>query len=822
MSGLRPRTKQNRPRSRQGNRISPPFRHLRAITRSLLAAVIVASFLFVFLPSVALAHAYPVRSSPAPNATVARSPNEVDIWFGESLEPHLSNLVVYDAVRHDVTLKPSEVDPAQPTHLSVALRPELPQGTYTVVWHVVSSADGHSTAGVFAFGIGVAARAPVIVPRQLGAANGQAASSVGILGRWLTYLGESLVFGTATFALFVYRLSAGRGLLSTSSSTGGARDKEALRWLTRAAILALLLGQLLRLSDELTLTAVQNVLGASPAVNLGTVLLGSRFGALWLGRLALLGIAAVLEVAFRLNGQASPWRWTAMLAIGVGLISDQAWSGHAAAGSLLAYASLIQSTVGWGTKVTWYLPVAAVLVAIAKPLTLVIDWLHLVSVAAWLGGLPAVAGVATAALSSKDPEEHEALIATVARFSRLAGWAMLIVLFSGLYNTWLYLAGSSPYLSTDFGQSLLLKHVFFIGLLFVATINHVVTVPVLTTGRPRWRWLARFTPSLSRHWAGLLWSEAVVGLLVLLSAGLLTSLAPTRNPWQILVDPTRELALGSSPFQTSLATDQGRTVALTINPGRLGPNRFVARLKAQSLLPSKVDRAYLELTSLDLGGGAEDVITLEPEGVDQFTAEGLVPSAEGIWRAKLLFYHDDGSVEAATTTFQITATWSATVDPGAKALLDRAADAMDRLHSARMIESLSDGASGIALSSYTFVAPDIETIQTPSGSTVIHQGDTVYQYSTPHVSGEEVTGAPTYVWPSGDFDYLRTGVGGIVVGSGTIHGQRCTIVSFYTPSSQAIYEEWIAADGLIYQEVMAAPSHFMVDRYFDFNQITGV
>ena len=784
----------------------------RPIVRAVFLGV---ALLWNFWPAVALAHAYPVRSSPAANSSVGQSPRRVEIWFSESLEPRLSNLVVYDDVKRNVATGPSQVDPADSTVLVVGLPSKLPSGTYTVVWHVVSADDGHSTAGVFAFGVGVPASVPVIAPRQLDAVNGQAATPIGVLGRWLTYLGVSVIVGTAFFAFFIDR--------SWTPKSSRDSDDPAARWLhllIRGALLVLVVGQVLRLFDEVSLASAQGAVAQSAEKVAGVVVFGSRFGAMWLARFALAGLAVVLEVNVQRARRSPRWIWLGLLAVGFGLITDVAWSGHAASGNLLAYVALVQTTIGWGAASPLYLRVATVVIQLAKLLTLLMDWLHLASVAVWLGGLLALAGLARTMSRSEGSVHTDRFGSIIAKFSRLAGWAMLIVVGTGLYNTWLYLAGPTSYLSTGYGRGLLLKHVFVVGVLLIAAINHFLTVPVITTGRPRGRWPGDVQAFFTRHSVGLLWSEAALGVLVLLSTGLLTSLGPARTPWQILADPARVLGLAGAPFAEPLRTDRGQSVGLGIDPGRTGLNRFVVTLKGDATA-SPVDRAYLELTPDDLSfsaQGPKDILSLTRSNDGTFSAKALIPGAFAIWQAQLLLYHVNGSIGTATTAFQMTHAGAAPVDSTAKALLARAAGVMEGLHTVRMTESLSDGAGGLVLSSYRFAAPDVEEIQTPAGESVIHQGGTVYQGSVASEHWEMFSGASVYAWPTGDFDYLKTGKGAITVGHATLDGQVCSIVAFYAPASQAIYEEWIAADGRIRQEVMAAPSHFMVDRYFAFNR----
>ncbi|HVC33512.1 MAG TPA: copper resistance protein CopC [Chloroflexota bacterium] len=466
-------------------------------------ALAIVVLLILLTPATALAHAYPVRSEPSPNATVAKAPPTVEIWFGEHLEPLFSNMVVYDAHKHGIQTRPSQVDPHDHYHMVVRLKPHLPAGTYTVVWHAVSADDGHSTAGVFAFGVGEAAQLPVIPAQKLGAAQGQEATIAGVVGRWLVYLGAVVLLGAATFVFLV---------------------------------------------------------------------IGSKYG-----------------------------------------------------------------------------------------------------------------------------------------------------------------------------QSLLLKHVAILALLLAAAPNHFVTVPVLT-GR---RKLTAF-PGLIRRLVGAgalraVGVEAALGLVVLLSTGLLTSLAPARSPQQILLDPARELPLGTQPFQTTLPLTNGERARLVINPGRVGANMDTISVGRDVVPVRDVQRAYLELTPLELAGTAPNVQELTPTGTERFVGRGLELSTEGLWRAAVQLYYSNGSISNVDTTIQATSQWSATTGSQAIRLLAQAEQAMAQLRQARMVESLSDGAGGLGLTDYTFVAPDREQIVSPFGGAVIHIGTTLYQRETGSSSWSVEHGATPYL-----------------------------------------------------------------------------
>jgi copper resistance protein C len=97
------------------------------------------------------AHAHLDRASPAPDSMVQAAPNEVTLWFTQSLEPSFSSAEVRDSSGARVD-RGARVDEADSTLLHVTLTP-LPPGTYSVHWRVVS-VDTHRTEGDFSFRVG--------------------------------------------------------------------------------------------------------------------------------------------------------------------------------------------------------------------------------------------------------------------------------------------------------------------------------------------------------------------------------------------------------------------------------------------------------------------------------------------------------------------------------------------------------------------------------------------------------------------------------------------------------------------------------------------
>src|SRR4051794_5376778 len=108
----------------------------------------------------AAAHALLDHSNPAAGSEVATSPQQLTLHFTEPPDPGLLAVHVLDSGGNSVESSPTKIDPADPKGVLVPV-PNLANGTYTVTWRTTSAADGHTTAGSFAFGVGQPPVAPL-------------------------------------------------------------------------------------------------------------------------------------------------------------------------------------------------------------------------------------------------------------------------------------------------------------------------------------------------------------------------------------------------------------------------------------------------------------------------------------------------------------------------------------------------------------------------------------------------------------------------------------------------------------------------------------
>lgn len=448
----------------------------------LLAGLLSLGAHAVFASPPAGAHALLTESSPADGATVDKAPSEVLLTFTESLDPLLTVVHVLDASGTRVEAGRTEI-PGLPTRARVPLGP-LAQGTYTVTWRTTSTADGHTTVGTVAFGVGV----PVAAAASTGAPTGvRTPTAVSIAGRWLFYVGAVLLVGAAVVGLFVV----------SSPSVPSV-------WLLNLAWAAAAIGLALTIADHRATTRTS--LGDLLASSTGQKLRGQAIavGTTWL---------AVCWASLR------PAR-AAVAAVGVGasaVMFQRAVSGHADA-----------STVPW--------------------FTVGVQWLHLVAIGAWVGGLAWLLMAVRRGDRGREPGLGR-------RFSRVAGVTLAVVALTGTLRAVDEVGSLSGLYDTSFGVTLLVK----LGLFALL---------VALGARSRFRHVAAARLAGLRRTVRV---EVAVGAAVLGATAVLAGLPPSSSVAAAskLQRPAGVTITGSD-YATSVR------VRLVLSPGTAGANSFDA------------------------------------------------------------------------------------------------------------------------------------------------------------------------------------------------------------------------------------------------------
>ncbi|MFN8471651.1 MAG: CopD family protein [Anaerolineae bacterium] len=558
-------------------------------------AAVGAILALLIVARVAYAHANLVRADPPVDSVLATSPATLRLWFSEKLEPGFSDVRVLNAARQQVDRGDSHVAPDDPTSLGVSL-PPLDPGVYTVAWRTLSAVDGHPTGGVYNLSIGVQA-----TPQSAPTADSVGVAPLEAPGRWLGYLGAAGVFGGLLFDLLVFMPVARRQRLFQRLAPAALRGRMRLLWVSWAL---LLLGAIL--SFAVQVYAVGG--GAGSPLAVAAQLLGStRYGTLWLARVALIASLAVVIAFLPRRGRL-------------------AWGAVALAAGVMLTSSLNSHSVAAGA---------------VAPL---VDWAHYMAVAVWVGGLFALALLMPPVTRPLEPAERNRLIAgLIPQFSRLALVSVGVLFVTGLYLTWLQVGSLPALVETLYGQSLLVKLSLFVVLIVLGALNQRYIGPRLTalTTTSDENGASRAARSFRRAVS----AEVVLVVAVLLVVGMLTALSPARQIYDQI--------LQARPLEMT-AEGQNLQAALSIAPARPGFNTFAVTLAdAQGQPIVDADRVDLRFTYLDdaLGTNAQ---TAANQGGGRYTTQGPFLGVEGRWQVELLVRRPGQDDSRAAYRFYVT------------------------------------------------------------------------------------------------------------------------------------------------------------------------
>jgi copper transport protein len=364
----------------------------------------------LLLASPAAAHAELVSTAPANGAQLTRPPTEVRMTFTESVN------LVDDGVRlvdHLGVTGPTPEPTVDGRTVTWPMPADLPEGHYVVTWRVLSK-DGHPVSGAFSFGVGT-----IAVPGSAtSTGNGTSVNTVpsGSTAPWPVvvirlagYLAFALFVGVAAFVLLCAPSRSNDPtlqLLARGGLLGGAI----------AAVAAILVQGPYAAGVSMSRVFDMRLLQET---------LSSPFGTAMIWRLGLYGVLGVLI-----------WRLPRILTeLGTWLVPA----------AVVATAATIA---------------AAGHAATSGPIDLLVDALHALTAAFWVGGLVALAGLGR----SVEPR-------VLHRFSTLAMASVLTLVVTGTLNSLRHLTAVEQLWLTRYGLTLLIKLSLVAGTLAVAAVS---------------------------------------------------------------------------------------------------------------------------------------------------------------------------------------------------------------------------------------------------------------------------------------------------------------------------------------------------------------
>lgn len=402
-------------------------------------------------------HADLKSSVPKEKSTVAQPPKELRLTFTEAPELALTRIVLRAPGGDTVILGKLAAARNDKATIIAPVTGQMTAGTYTVEWELTGE-DGHPVDGKFNFAVAAEAAAPPVTPNAPAVAPNVApprtdsvrpvpdtaamhrdpaatpsargrfnAESPGyVLVRFAFYVALLIIVGAAAFRGVVLRFMGRRPGADSTFIADAARRAAGIGWTAAWLLLVACVARLV-----VQALAVNGADAIADSARLRAIVLSTMWGKSWIVQLlATLAVLVGFRQARRANGSASPSMrgWGIVTAAAVVLAFTPAFAGHAAAAP--ARRSLMQ----------------------------VLDGLHVIGAAGWLGSLLLVlaAGV-PAALALAEQRRGLGVAELVNAFSPTALVFAGLVGLTGLFAAWMHIGTFASLWGTPYGKILLAK-----------------------------------------------------------------------------------------------------------------------------------------------------------------------------------------------------------------------------------------------------------------------------------------------------------------------------------------------------------------------------
>jgi copper transport protein len=468
---------------------------MNALRRTVSCALVAAAALAA-TATPAAAHASLASASPPVRGRTKVGPRQVVLVFSEPVDiVNRTDVTVVDGDGVRIDVGTTRTAPGDPRRVVIPLRGPLVPDSYTVRFRVVS-ADSHSVFDAYVFAVG---GAPLGAPILAGSGGLSDTSPAAVAARGVELAALLLLLGLLAFRALVWDPAvAAQDGLGDADRERALSDGARLFWRSFWA-LAVLAG-----------VAESLVLAAKSAVVFHTGLLATLLHPADAYRL----------VAASRFGDVFGWRGGALcLLVAVAFATWNAESVRPAAVARRGPAALM-ALLGL-TALTLLAAQGHASQAPLAPLSVAVDAAHLLAVATWLGGLAGLAAVLLVTPRAA-PESGRALAsAALARFSRLALWAVVAIGVTGLARAAGELSSPAQVVTTGYGLSLLLKTSLVVPVLILARRNRALVARLAGGWTP--------TAGRLRSVARTVRAELAIAMGIVAVAALLVAQVPGRG-----------------------------------------------------------------------------------------------------------------------------------------------------------------------------------------------------------------------------------------------------------------------------------------------------
>ena len=390
--------------------------------RKATALAISMLFIFMLIPT-AWAHPFIDKTEPARLSSALVGIDSVTVWYSEGIEIDFSSLKVFDSAGNRVDNSDTSYY-EDDTSLRVTTS-MLEEGVYTVSGRTLSRIDGHLVSEAFIFAVGGATIAATDIQSVIPTAQIFVTES---LAKFPGLVGQTIVLGASIALLFSWSM---RRMFGTTDEAETVHNSKFMT-LVGAGIVLVLASDIFMMASHV-FTLETHILDA----------FGTVFGGTMLIRFAITAVLVCLWFAIEKRNSVTPRCALVFATFGLGLAATSTMIGHGAATETMA--------------------------------PIVLDYIHNVIAAVWIGGVAYLLIVMLPFLLKIGQKANIATLVIVPTFSAVFVACVGIAAITGPLLLWLLEDSVELITNSTYGTLLFIKIILGSSMVLVGAYNWRIT-----------------------------------------------------------------------------------------------------------------------------------------------------------------------------------------------------------------------------------------------------------------------------------------------------------------------------------------------------------
>ncbi|HEU5461430.1 MAG TPA: copper resistance protein CopC [Nitrososphaeraceae archaeon] len=565
-----------------------------------------------YFPSQVYAHPIVIDSNPKQFQSLENPPDRVIVYFSEPIVLPYSQISVIDSEGTRVDEGNSENYNGDTSTISVTLKPDIGEGTFTINTKVLSAVDGHVVDGsvVYSIGTGVADFSHV---KSESKDIVDLLSIENSLSRIPGYVGQIVIVGATFIFLWIQKP------LSKFEWIKGAIQLN-LYLIKRDLIKLIIIGTILVLFSIIAILLIQaTAIGGS----VGDVLT-TEFGKIILIRLGLTLVlfAFLLFYYKKIFKNSKKTRddvkyFIVLICLGLGLLFTNSMISHSAA--LKSFGPVL------------------------------IDYFHGIAASFWIGGLIFLTFVFVSKIFLIKDEELKAKIISmvIPRFSTIIIPVLGSISITGPILLWSLEANLSTTIASLYGKILIVKLILAAIMIIIGGYHQFITEKKISTisikqiqEKGHSKGTIASEPNFIKRFMWSLRIEALVGLGLLFVVSLMTNMVlpsgelPSSNITNNSEAVKLENPVQNSNIYSTVVYSENQKIQIHLEPARLGENKIFVEFSDYNNNPTaNIINASIKLSQIERGIGP---ILIDMEKISNGRFNAIVPiSALGPWNFEI-------------------------------------------------------------------------------------------------------------------------------------------------------------------------------------------